>query len=304
VAVVYLICYLLARVRNMTRHFSTIRLFSLVPALGGMLLGGELLAASLTGYTTRSVDVLTPDVSVMVSGREVNGLELAEAYRPIIRINPAYVPPFAKVLWYEVVDQEDSVTLVYYLDWENEIYPQPLLHFLYEIYRRAVYGSVHDIEYIEITVGKLDGVVTRIRFETTYNGNAANHNFPEHLRVFGELNNTRTGYQITVVDQSGNIARTDTVSGIWGSDNRPVLGVMTWNHLYTLLDDSYNVYSQIIDVPLQYLTDDVYRAYKFARRSHGDIATMENETPRNILRILFWGSSILIGYYCWIRRIG
>jgi len=266
-------------------------------------MGGELLAAALTGRVERAYSTLDQQAMVTVAGDSLSLEAVARAYRPTVYIASQYIPPDVLNIWYQAVDRGDLLTLVYYLDWENEIHPQPIAHRLYELYRLAVYGSTHDIEFIEITVDRQTGDVAKVRYETSPAG-IYNCDIPVHLVAVLKQNAARDGYEYTVSDrESGELLKTDVIPGTWKVDRPLTLKVFTWNHMYTLAgsvpDSQAGV---VIDAPLRYLTDPVYIEHKFARRSQGDIVTRLDETPRNLLRLLFWcvGGGVLV--WLWRRK--
>ncbi len=257
-------------------------------------LTGELLAAALTGRDQRTYTTWPADTTIMSGEREVVLVNYAARYAPVIRTNPAHLPPNVEHIWYQAVVRGDTVVLVYYLLWENELHPNPIVHRLYETYRWAVYGSVRDIEYIELHIDRNTGVVQRMRFETATDGDY-NRQWTTHLYAYLDLNAAGNGYDYCILDHEGSCQSDYTlIDGVWDAGNRPVVGVMTWNHLYTLLpDDDYGAYTHVIDAPLRYLTDDDFRDEKLARRSQGDLKVQTDNSLRNVLRVIFWSLSAL-----------
>lgn len=270
-----------------------------------LALCGELVAAALTGRDPRSYTVLPPDAVVTDGDRELDLASYAAQYVPVLRVDPANLPPDVETIWYQAVVRDDMIILVYYVQWENEIHSSPVVHRLYELYRRAVYGSVHDIEYIELHIDRTTGIVHRMRFETASDGDY-NRQQVTHFSTYLNYDAADGGYDYCVtggVVSGEGLCLSDNnttwIAGVWNVDRRPVLGVMTWNHLYTLLpDDDYGPYTHVIDAPLRYLTDDVFEQEKLARRSQGDLTVSADPTLRNVLRGVFWGlSALLVGYW-------
>ncbi len=260
-----------------------------------LLVLGELLAAALTGSHRRAFAVLSADDILELGEQTADLATHAAQYQPEIRVNQAHVPPYIETIWYQAVDQGDTLMLVYYADWPNEIHPNSVFHWLYENYRRAVYGSAHDIEYIELQIDKATGIVQCVRYETAEPGDY-NRNWTVHQFVFIDRLASGEGYT-HVICAENNPCQSDpqVIDAVWRAGDVPVLGVMTWNHLYELLPgDDYGVYTETIQAPLHYLTDDVYREQKMARRSQGDLKTNPDETSRNILRIVFWSLGALL----------
>lgn len=259
---------------------------------------GELIAASLTGMDRRTYAVLPPHSTI---NADTDLATYAARYLPEIRVNPAHVPPHVEQIWYQAVDHGPTITLAYYLDWSNEIHPNPIFHRLYELYRRAVYGSEHDIEYIEVQIDKTTGQVQRLRFETAAAGDY-NRSWTTHL--FAYIKRVGIGYGQCILEHEGHCAPdTIMIDGAWDTEHKPVLGVMTWNHLYEWLPaDDYGAYTEVVQAPLVYLTDEAYSDFKLARRSQGDLKTATDETPRTILRVIFWSLSAILTLWLALGR--
>ena len=169
-----------------------------------------------------------------------------------------------------------------------------------------MYGSTRDIEYIEVTVDSATGEVRRVRYETSPEG-IYNRDVPVHLIATLDQRPDRTGYAYTVRDrETGELLLSETLDAVWDAAHPVRLAVFTWNHMYTLVGpDAADIREDVaIDAPLGYLTDAVYAQNKFARRSQGDIATALDETPRTVLRLLFWGAGILFALGLFRKRRG
>jgi hypothetical protein len=286
------------------------RVIGAVSLLCAVGIAGELLAAALTGRAARGYAYLPQDATVTLNGEVLSLEEVAHRYRPQVTMDPRYMPPTVGTIWYQGVEQndavprEDALTLVYYLDWDNEIHPQPILHVLYEIYRQAVYGSTHDIEFIEITVDTATGDVRKVRYETSPEG-TYNRDIPVHLIAEFQQIADWNGYDYTVRDRdTGELLMSERLDLRWNAEDPVTLAVFTWNHMYTLPAlDPVDVRQDVaIEAPLGYLTDAVYAQYKFARRSQGDVVTALDETPRTVLRLLFWGAGVALAFGLFRRR--
>lgn len=74
-------------------------------------------------------------------------------------------------MWYEAVQEDESLVLIYHPVWEKEIHPNPILHRLYSAFRAVYYGlPLLDIEYIQININREDGTIRKVRYETSVPG--------------------------------------------------------------------------------------------------------------------------------------
>jgi len=224
----------------------------------------------LTGYTWRSYPTLEPSASVVVAGDTRSLEELASTFQPQLFLPEGVDSPPALTMWWEAIDAEDSLALVYHPVWQDERHPVPVLHWIYYIYRAIVYGvPVRDIEYIQINVNRLDGSIQRIRYEgsssRSYEDWVSEHRYVAIDRVGAQ-------YVATVTTRQNSEPKTRTLR-----INGPQLqfGVATWSHQLVLLEGSTDQYSELINMPLEHLLEENYVRYKLARRSQGDFATRD-----------------------------
>lgn len=137
----------------------------------------------LTGNARRSYVTLGRSDSVIVLGKTIALEQLAAAFQPLLVQRPGDHSPPALTMWWEAVDNGDSIVLVYHPVWQDERNPLPLLHWMYYAYRTIVYGiPVRDIEYIQININRATGLIDRMRYEGS---TAGDYNVPmaQHIRV-------------------------------------------------------------------------------------------------------------------------
>lgn len=239
----------------------------------------------LTGKTPRSYVVHTPSDQVVVAGNTITMQQLAISFQPQLFQRPDTVSPPALAMWWEAIDTDDSIALVYHAVWKDERHPVPILHWIYYFYRAIVYGiPVRDIEYIQINVNRSDGLINRVRYEdssaTSYEDATGRH------------------IQITIERRHQDYIETRTFSTKEQKTKhiklcQPlVFGIATWGHQFVLIADSASHYTIPVHMPLEYLTEHNYTGYKLARRSQGDFATDESVLGRiatSIFRIIVLG---------------
>lgn len=100
----------------------------------------------------------------------VNGLvytvgQVASEYAPAIIVPEDLDFPPIELKYYAHQFEEEELTISYRVVRENERHPSPVFHHIYAFYRSIKYGSVMDIEYIDIVINTSDGLVEAFRFE-------------------------------------------------------------------------------------------------------------------------------------------
>jgi hypothetical protein len=239
-----------------------------------------LLWDNFTGRDARAYPVLQPDTEVEIAGKIMRISDVALAYQPDMNIRRTNPSPPLLWTWYEAIKTNSGVDLVYYQDWEDEINPDPIFHWLYRVFRSAYYGSpVRDIEYFQISISSSNGEVQNILFETSpgddYFVTYSKHLVARYQKIVGGT------YDVIINDKSGNeISKTSGIEPIFQGSHIKVLA-QTWNHLTRLLTISD---TDLIQLPtdVKFLTDDEYSSYKFVRKSQGDHRTLENPWTQRV----------------------
>jgi hypothetical protein len=251
-----------------------------------------LIVADITGNTGRGYEVLDPAATIMIGNAPYTLKEFAKKYQPIVRLhfeNPS--PPLIKT-YYEIVDNDKSWDLIYYNVWEDEVNPNPLFHQLYRIFRAAYYGyPVRDIEYVQLSIDKLNGNILRLQFETSpgedYFVIFSVHWIARYTRV------SDGQYLCELIEKkTGKLMRATQVVSPWFEDEHPVIEIATWNHLTRLASPEIHNISSASSPSLFYLSSDDYRSMKFVRKSQGDHKTSESVVDK----IIGIGSIIIFSF--------
>jgi len=221
----------------------------------GPILGfiGFLVGLKLTGMASRSYVVL--DANTEVNGKQV--IDILEKYKPII-YQTDDIKMDIEFFFYEFVEKKDKLVLIYRPLWKDEIHPIPIIHNLYKYFRMIFYGSVKDIEFVEIFVDKLTGDILSFSFENLTEGSpieAPEHMFTDIVKKGKKFYNKTKNDEIVIVPFE---------------NSRVILQVKTWNHLLCINE---NPQGQKYDRPLKPLTNWDYRKYSITRRSSGHIKT-------------------------------
>jgi hypothetical protein len=196
-------------------------------------------------------------------------------------------------MWWEAIDAGDTIALIYHPVWQDEVHPIPWVDKLYRIYRAIYYGTpVRDIEYIQVNIRRRDGLIQRIRYEDS---SADSYYAPISSHRPVTINRDGCDY----VEQS-NRSKKVLVSG-----DQIYLGIATWSHQLTLLDDNNYGYTIPGSMPLMYLHEEDYKEYRLARRSQGDFKTRENifsKITKIILVLAVMSLPYIIIYFCEKRK--
>lgn len=205
----------------------------------------------------RRYETLNPEVPLTIGGKTSDVRTFAERYRPVFYVDSRLGPMRPDNLLYEAMSPKTRLILNYYLNWKDEVHPNPVAHTFYRGFRSVVYGSPRDIEFVQVTVSFRTGRVTSFAFERDPSGR---HDAPAstHDLVTGARGSDEDHFRVSVNGRAhGNMPVT------FEGDRICVL-VATWNHIH----DFYTGEGGYIDdPPLEPLTDRLYRKYYMARRS-------------------------------------
>ena len=238
---------------------------------------GSILITFITGHDPRGYVTVPGNKKVEFMGAASPVSEIAARFQPVVLLRETTPSPPLNWVWYEAVESESSLDLIYYMVWENEIHPNSTIHVLYSIFRAIYYGyPLYDIEYVMVRVDKASGQILKIRFETS----PVNDFFvtiSEHFTL--EMVRAEEGrYELTWTNPEGQIVQRESSYTLNLDDHRPVLGAQTWNHLSTLVQPSeYQEYSIRIDAELKELSEEDFRKFKFVRKSQSEHVTEENQ---------------------------
>ncbi len=201
--------------------------------------------------------------------------QLAQQYEPYIYLDTNRVSPPAVCNWYEVIEQPNNYVLVYHLEWRDEIAPNPLLDYLYGIYRGAVYGvPLKDVEYIQLTIEKKTGSILAVKFETNTPQSQYDTNLQAHHYV--SIFKTSNNYFKVIKDGKGAIVKEEIpIQLMLADDTHLLFNISTWNHLLQLSTIASNAQAQQQIFPLQYLDDTTYVTDNYARKGQGDFKSEE-----------------------------
>lgn len=271
-----------------------------------LLLISLLIAAFISGKNDRSYLVLDPAEKIVITGEESTVKDVVEKYKPIIRIRSTTPSLPLLVIKYNVVQIGEKLDIVYYFVWQDEIHPNPFINKLYWLFRAAYYGvPVRDIEYFQLSIDTRTGEVTGILFETSP-GDDYFVRYSKHLIARYELL-SGSRYIETISDRSDGTLISRQVVELQIIGGRADVGVITWNHLVRLIDDSMDDFDLRLDANLEFLTDKEYRDGKYVRKSQGDHKTKEDPVSYLLgasFSVLFFIISGLFFYRVIISRRG
>jgi hypothetical protein len=213
-------------------------------------------ALAASGRVDRKYGVLDAFAQIEVANMWYTVENLALEYQPIVCQDEDLRGPSPIEVKYEAVPRGDEILMIYHVYWENEIHPNPIVDFVYRLFRILYYGSTIDTEFVEIWVNKTTGNVSKVFFETELSSNPKVF-FPSHVlaRVYRDTDAT---YVMQIRDKKVRIARPIT-------DGRHLtIAVLTWNHEFKLYDcNGLPSYTP----KLSMLTNDQYKIQRYVRRS-------------------------------------
>lgn len=143
----------------------------------------------------------------------------AERFAPVLDPGDFGTPETARVLAQEVGD--GKVSFVYYYSWKDEMHPLRVLDRPYALFRRLVYGSVEDLEFVRVTADEKSGKILSVEFEAPETGQV----------LVGHVYRKLEGLDIPLYL------------------GRPALRVASWNHLFEP-GDSCTAFSSVPMIPL------------------------------------------------------
>ena len=247
-----------------------------------------LVGYTITGRIERKHPVLPENTRVSVSGRSLDITQLAKEYQPIILSDKDTPKPID--LKYEVSESNDEYIIVYHAEWEDEKHPNVIQDFAWRIFRFAYFGfTTKDSEYIQININKQSGKLAKAVFDSPVeNGFSL---WAHDLRITQNLEYLNENiYSLTQLESD----QSETVRLL---ENKLILEVGNWNHLFNIAEE--NNLKNAINFKVEYLTDEDYKWYKYARRHHGEVFTPKS--PANT-PIIFFASIIFITYLVIILR--
>lgn len=261
-----------------------------------------ILSVAFSGHEARAYNTLAAYENVIIADQPLTVGELAAKHAPEYLLNSANPSPPLLWIWYEAVPTTDTIDLIYYAVWENEINPEPIIDKGYALFRAAYYGyPLRDIEFTQLSIDRSSGEVVGLLFETSpgddYFVRISEHLTARYTRqesgAFTETLTTRAGAPVAQQADVPVIFR----------QTHPQIYVQTWNHLSRLLKaEDENL--EKLEAELRELQENDYRQYKFSRKSQGDHKTQANPLtlPLTFLATLFF---VLLpgGFYVLFNRL-
>ncbi len=263
-----------------------------------------LAAAAATGYDKPAFPVLESGARVTIEGNETTISDLAAKYQPVMALRSTTPSPPLLWVWYQAVPAKDSIDLIYYHVWQDEINPNPWVHKVYSLFRAAYYGyPLYDIEYLQVSVSPQNGAITGLRFETS----PGNDYFPtlsEHKLVRYQLC-ADGSYEELVIKKDGEVLSRTPGAPVFFEGQHVRVGAATWNHLTRLVAPAETDYNIRFNPELKPLAAEEYAHYKFVRKSQGDHRTAENTVGFVLSRLamlVILGLPVGLAYLLRLRR--
>jgi hypothetical protein len=211
----------------------------------------------------RNYSVLEESQEILFKGNLWKVKDIAKEYQPIIyqKKNLRGYPP--SFILYEVIEKGNLILINYFVTWRDEIHPVFIIHFLYKIFRILYYGSSYDIEFISLTIEKNSGDILKIEMESDSHNNPDTF-FSDHIKltlekIDGEYYNLKINNKpVKNVE-------------LKKEDKRIKIEAITWNHVYGVFKENNENFLEFKNLPLVYLTDNLYKKYRIKLRSNPSI---------------------------------
>ncbi|MHA1974943.1 MAG: hypothetical protein ACTSW1_18260 [Candidatus Hodarchaeales archaeon] len=237
----------------------------------------------------RNYKILATNDSIKFKQSYWRVVDLCELYKPIIAQSTTLRGPLPSEMFYEFIPPESGFFyIIYRVLWPDEVHPNIIIHWLYKIFRRFYYGSVRDIEIIQLKINQDTGTIEEIKFETDSSLDPeighSDHATVEMRKITG----LRCIYHLSVNGESqGDIF-------LQKEDNRIKIPVLTWNHVFLAFHEHNIDYMEFRDLRLSLLSDEMFTRYRFDRRSWLDFGTpVQKGFPLKIGKYLSFSFSIV-----------
>lgn len=202
---------------------------------------------------------------------EAEILALVKEYQPIL-YQPKHDKYEPKFMYYRTRIRGNLLQITYYTVWDNERHPKFLLHIIYAfLFRKFYYGTIKDLEYIQIDIDLRTREMTDVRYEQPHKKNyhvILPFHRKRHLKLVPNPNKSEKfflRFHGKKSDQFHGVIKPNF------TQKRIHMAVASWNHIYDLYlkewDDRVKQFSGLILKKFDYKT---YKKYKTHRRSKGD----------------------------------
>lgn len=221
----------------------------------------------------------TPTTSIPELTEEQT-FELVREFQPIL-YQPQHDKHIPKFMYYRTARKEDTLKITYYTVWDNERHPRYFFHVLYSfLFRKFYYGSIKDIEYIQIDVDLKTRDITDVRFEQASKPDY--HVFfpfhrKNHLKRVPQPEEPAS-YENVFIRFFGQKNEFHGLIKPRFSGKRIHMAVTSWNHIYNVyledlhkyikdLGDNFNTFTSLV---LKKYDPKEFKKYKANRRSKGE----------------------------------
>jgi hypothetical protein len=206
----------------------------------------SLIQSSLSTAATTS-DVPPPPAGWQPVTEDVQ--DLAERFAPRVAMPEADKANSPIGMLYAPFRQGPYLALRYLVQYQDEDLKASWEDKLYDLFRKQHYGSVVDIEPIEVYLDEATGTLAGVAFKTGQN---------------------QAFYKILVRENDWLTIKADALQAADRDGDRPRIGVSTWNHLHdlpsVLQTRPYAPTLNMPAVPVVRLDDEAKRRWRFDRR--------------------------------------
>ena len=216
------------------------------------------MAPSSSGINRFHGEDLDSDSSFSINGSVFTIEQIANSFAPSIIVPDDLDFPPIEIKYYAHQFEDDELTISYRVVRENERHPSKFIHPIYAFYRSIRYGSVFDIEYIDIVINMSDGKVDSFRFERPDSESGSIQHVPMHYIIDQDSGN------YIPAEVEGNV---EPLSLEWGDFG---FLIASWNGLFEIEElDNDEIGRETAVLPVSQANQEFTSKYKMWKRSSG-----------------------------------
>lgn len=198
--------------------------------------------------------LLPEEYKIILNGEEANFSKIANLYKPKLYSYNVEAGNNIIAIYYKGALRGNMLSIIYYFCWNDETHPMWLINSIYKIFRYLYYGSMVDIEFIQLDIDIADGRIVSVLFEKP------------------DISNTDFLGTVKHVPKDFFLGK-KIMQNISISENKNIQFIVTsWNHLFDFAPQKTDL-SNTNEIPLPPMTilnKNIFYKYNMFRRSNGD----------------------------------
>lgn len=243
----------------------------------------------------RDYNTLSSTSNLSLSGEDISAEELVRLYKPIILQTRSLRGPEPTKVFYELIPPFESyLHVIYRIVWPDEKHPNLIIHWLYRIFRRFYFGSIKDIEIVQLKINLKTGEIEEIKYETDSSNDPDVFRSDHAVAKLVKNSGTEKSYKSYLNEKQMQDIQIDF------KEKKPCIPVLTWNHVFTFTPPREEPYLEY-DLPIEELPKEFFRKYRFDRRSCLDFGiNVDKSLPLKIGVISFLLTAIFSSLFLFL----